>query len=133
MSFKVLKVAGKIANVLALALVVTILSFTTKLNNEPVTEFYYMQLQPVKAGLPYYFSQSLSITYNDNTDLLKQKRQFMHELKAEVILDKLDTANYRSYVPPPADNKDHCDAQRMAAIKTLQEDGKDVISREIHQ
>ncbi len=133
MSFNMLRVFGKIANVLGLAVVITMLSFTTKLSNEPITEFYYMQLQPVKAGLPYYFSQTLSITYNDNTDLLKQKRQFMHELKAEVILDKLDTNNYRSYVPPPTDNKDHCEDHRMAAIKTLQEDGKDVISREIHQ
>ena len=92
-----------------------------------------MQLQPVRTGLPYYFSQTISITYNDNTDLLKQKRQFMHELKAEVILDKLDTNSYKSYVPPGSDNKDHCEDQRMAAIKTLQEDGRDVISKEIHQ
>jgi hypothetical protein len=107
-------------------------SFIGSAAHTQTTEFFFFELEPVKADLPYYFSQTISISYNDDMDLIRQKKLYFNELKIEVALDKLDTLNYHGYVPPGSDTRDHCENIRTAAQTTLGENGKSVISRNIH-
>ena len=99
----------------------------------PITEFFFFELRPVNSQFPYYFSQSIAIEYNDSTDLRRQMRMYFHELKAEVALDKLDTLQYKGFIPMGSDTRDHCDAQRIQAESDLSDDTKSVINVKIHE
>ncbi|MGP8215686.1 MAG: hypothetical protein ACLQQ4_09005 [Bacteroidia bacterium] len=98
----------------------------------PVTGYYYFELIPKKADMPYYFSQSVYISFTDIPDLLGHEVNYFHELNIEAYLDGRDTLNYTQYVSLGSDTKEHCDAIRVSAEMTLNADNKNVINKIIN-
>ncbi len=97
----------------------------------PTDAFFFFEMQPVKADLPYYFSQTIELSYNDQPDLDRQRRNHFHELKIAIAMDGKDTASYRGYMPPAPgfDSQTACEAVRMEAQNTLSADSKNVINK----
>ena len=97
------------------------------------TAFFFFELQPVKGDVPYYFSQTLKISYNDSLDLRRQMRLYFHELKVEASDDKSDTLLYKGFIPPGSDTPEHCDAIRVTQMTSLSSDKRNVILKNIHE
>jgi len=102
------------------------------LNNSPVTQYFYFEMMPVKPNLPYYFSQVILVSYNDDSDFIRQRRLYFHELKAQIIVDGHDTLDYKTYNPQGVDTKSQCDDLKIGAENALAEDNKKVFDIILH-
>lgn len=101
--------------------------------NTPVKEYFFFELKPTKANLPYYFSQTIAVSYNDSVDLRRQMTNYFHELKMEALADKADTLAYRSFMPPGSDTKEHCENIRTTLLTTLSESNSNTKLETIHE
>ena len=96
-------------------------------SNVTTTEYYYFQLTPNRPDMPYYISQTLGIDYVDHPDLMKQQKNYIHELNVIATKDGYDTLrNFKKYIPQGTYAQAHCEEIRVAAIKALNGQGKDV-------
>jgi hypothetical protein len=139
LTFAISKTAMKYATIIITAFFLYFLSGNIgkpdtgkNLNNAPVTQYFYFEMIPVKLNLPYYFSQVISVSYNDDSDFIRQRRLYFHELKAQIILDGHDTLDYKSYNPMGVDTKSQCDNLKIGAENALAEDNKKVLDITLH-
>jgi hypothetical protein len=116
-----------------IAIVLVSYSFTGRTVKLPNTEYYFFELEPLKADAPYYFSQVITVRYNDINDLAKMKHIWFQELKLEVLDDKIDTSNYNEYVSPASVSREHCENIEIKAQTDITASGKKFISRPIKE
>jgi len=116
-----------------IVIITTALLFCTHTGKAQTAAYFFFELQPTKADVPYYFSQTLKISYNDSLDLKRQMRMYFHELKMAVNDDKKDTVPFKGFIPPGADTPEHCDAIRVTQMTSLSTDNHSVILKNIHE
>jgi hypothetical protein len=115
-------------------ILITLYSFNKETHKHiPTDAFFFFEMQPVKVDLPYYFSQTIELSYNDQPDLDRQRRNYFHELKIAIAMDGQDTASYKGYMPPVPgfDSQTACEAVRMSAEKALNDNSKNIINKQL--
>jgi hypothetical protein len=116
-----------------IVIIATALLFCAQTSKAQSAAYFFFELQPTKADVPYYFSQTLKISYNDSLDLKRQMRNYFHELKMAVNDEKSDTLHFKELIPPGSDTPDHCDAIRVTLMTSLSSDKHNVILKNIHE
>ena len=64
----------KYITIMAAAVVLCSFAENKTIVKTPVTEYFFFELRPVNPQMPYYFSQTIDIEYNDSIDLRRQMR-----------------------------------------------------------
>ena len=90
------------------------------------TGFFYFELIPSKQDLPFYFSQSISITYDDNNDLIRQQDDYFNKLRAYATSDGADQAFYNQFSSVEVGTIADCEKDRKKNIQILKDQGKTV-------
>jgi hypothetical protein len=116
---------------LFIAIAFILSSFSGNIVNESTTEFFYVELIPLKVVNPYYISQSFSIDFTDQPDLERQRRAYIHKLKLMVIKNGDDTLLYRPFVPQGSYTRDRCEVLRAGTLKAANAAGRDIIYRDL--
>jgi hypothetical protein len=100
------------------------------LSKEAVTNtgYFYFELIPTKSDLPFYFSQSIAISYTDNADLVKQQDKYFDKLRTYASSDGADQSNYNQTSSVEVANMNDCEKDRKKNIQILKDQGKTVKS-----
>jgi hypothetical protein len=95
------------------------------------TEYFFFEIRPTRASTPCYISQTISISYNDYNDLVRQQAHYFHELMVAAAFDGIDTLGYKCLMPPGSDDREKCEAIRLSEFGSLSADSTNVVYKQI--